>query len=186
MQRQIDPALMALYRSGKLRPFLMAQLTFKSKTEYAWTGIGSLVLGGNTYLGVGAFGRIGTTAEGTEIRADGMTVGLTGGNPEWYQECVDDIQQGLPAKLLAGAMTEAGVIVGAPYQFFDGYVDDSDVDLDPDNLTIVLNLENAMADLQRAPMLRLTSTDQAILNPSDSSMDWQPMLTDAPLRWGGG
>ncbi len=186
MQRPIDSDLMAAFRAGHLCPIVLASLTFRSKTEYVWTGVGVLAFGGNNYIGVGAVGRIGTNAEGTDVRADGMTVGLTRVNPDLYQECVADIQQGLPAKLYAGALSKTGQIIGVPYLFFSGWVDDADFDLDPQNMTIVLNLENVMADLQRAPMLRLTSADQSILYPTDSSMDWQPMLTDAPLRWGGG
>lgn len=184
MLRPFSSGMQAAVDDGRLRPIVLAALTFLSKAEYCWTGIGTLMFDGNPYLGVGALGRISTVTEGTDIQAYGMTVGLAGCNPALYQEAMNDIKQGLPALLYAGFMSDTGDMVGAPYCFFDGWIDDADIDPDPDNMTITLNLENAMADLQRAPMLRLTSADQAILCPTDSAMDWQPTLADAPLRWG--
>ena len=180
----LDPALIAAYETGLLRPFVAAALTFRSKTEYAWSGRGNLNFGGNMYLGVGTLGRISTVTEGVDIRADGVTVGLSGIDPDLYNECMTDIQQGLPAKLYKGVLSDTGVIVGTPYLFWAGFVDQPHFDIDRDALTITLNLENLMAELQRAPMDRLTSCDQAILYPTDSAFSWVETLNDAPLRWG--
>ncbi len=184
MPRQIDPALSAAFAGGHLRAFVMADLSFRSKTEYCWTGIGNIAYNGATYLGVGAFGRVGTVTEGTDIQADGTTIGLAGVNPELYQECLNDIQQGLPAKLYAGVLSDTGQIVAQPYMFFSGYVDKSTISIQPQSLTIVLNLENLMAELQRPPMTRLTSADQGELYPTDSAFSWTELLNDQALRWG--
>ena len=184
MHRDLDPAIVALIQSGRLRPFVAAALTFRSKTEYCWTGVGPLNFGGHTYLGVGIYGRIGTVTEATEIQADGVTVGLTAIDPDLYHECMADIQQGLPAKLYAGLLTDDGQVVGIPYCFFSGFVDSSNFEIGTDTMTITLNLENLMAELQRPLMLRYTSADQNLLYPTDSAFDRVETLNDAPLRWG--
>ncbi len=184
MPRIIDPTLTAAFAAGHLRAFVMADLTFRSKTEHCWTGIGTITFNGNNYLGVGALGRIGTVTESTEIQADGTTIGLAGVNPELYQECMNDIQQGLPAKLYAGVLSDTGQIVAQPYCFFSGYVDKSTISIQPQSLTIVLHLENLMSELQRAPMDRYTSADQELLYPTDSAFQWVETLNDQALRWG--
>lgn len=184
MRRQLDPAVQAAFDTGRLRPFVAAALTFRSKTEFCWTGIGNLVIGGITYLGVGAFGRVGTVTEGTEVRADGTTVGLTAIDPDLYQECMNDIQQGLPAKLYAGVLTDTGQVIRLPHLFFSGSVDSSSVEISPQSMTMTLNLEHLMSELQRAPMIRYTSADQNLLYPTDSAFDYVETLNDAPLRWG--
>ncbi len=184
MERALDPDLLAAFQQGRLRPFVAAMLTFRSKAEYCWSGVGTLSFGGNDYRGVGIWGRVGTVTEGVQVRADGTTVGLTAIDPDIYHECMADIQQGLPAKLYAGALTDAGDIYGIPFCYFSGYVDSSNFELSPETMTITLNLENLMADLQRPVMLRYTRADQALLHPTCSAFDSVEILNDQPLRWG--
>lgn len=78
MSRNLDPSLQAALPNGLISPAVLAALTFKSGIMYAWSGVGDLVYAGNTYKGVGMLGKVSPVQEGTDVKADGMTVMLSG------------------------------------------------------------------------------------------------------------
>src|SRR6185437_16629012 len=92
--RNIDSGLVAEVSKVVFRPAVLAMLTFRSQTSYAWSGIGSLVWGGNTFLGMGSFADIGSIGEGTDVQADGTTLTLSGIDSNLLAECMTDIQLG--------------------------------------------------------------------------------------------
>jgi len=183
MSRALDPALAAALASGLIQPFFLAQLTFKSQTDYVWPGTGNLVWNSQTYIGVGSLAKIGVIQEGTDVQAYGTTVTLSGIDPVLLGECMNDIQPGAPAKLWFGCLSQ-GVIVGAPYLLFSGTMDLPTVSVGVDTISITLALETRMLDLSRATNRRYTSADQRLKYPTDIGFSWVEQLNDLALRWG--
>ena len=60
MSRALDPNMQAALAAGVICPAILAQITFKSSTEFIWTGIGPLVYDAQTFTGVGSFASLGT------------------------------------------------------------------------------------------------------------------------------
>ena len=183
MSRNLDPTLAASLSDGVIYPIIMAMLTFRTSTQYVWSGIGSFIWNGNTYLGVGSLGKIGVVTEGTEIRADGTTLELSGIDKTLQGECLTDVQTGLPAKIWFGNILN-GRFVGIPYLLFSGTVDVPTFNIDAETITIQLALENKMIDLSRPRMQRYTSADQHLKFPTDTGFNWVEQLNDLALRWG--
>ncbi|HEV2463540.1 MAG TPA: hypothetical protein VGT04_07035 [Acidobacteriaceae bacterium] len=105
MSRNLDASLLAALPEGVVQPAILAALTFKSGTAYAWSGVGPLTYGGNTYQGVGALGEISPVSEGTEVNAEGMAIKLSG------LQLVPFVGSGAPGGLTAPVTPPTGQFV---------------------------------------------------------------------------
>lgn len=181
--RALDPLMIAALQTGVIVPALLAELTFRSSIQHAWTGYGPLTWNGHTYLGVGSLAGMGTISEGMEVRADGTSVSLSGIDPTLYAASMDDIQLGASATIWF-ALLSGGVFIGTPYTLFKGQVDKPSVSTGADSITISLALENRLTNLQHATNRRYTAADQHILYPTDTAFNWVELLNDLALRWG--
>ncbi|WP_263378697.1 hypothetical protein [Granulicella paludicola] len=183
MPRALDSNMQAALSAGVIQPAILADLTFSTGTQYVWTGVGDLLYNTFTYKGVGTLASLGTITEGTAIRADGTSVGLSGIDPTLYADCLSEIQLGAPAVIRLALLTQ-GTIIGAPYVLFKGLVDKPTISAGPDAISISLALESRMTNLQRASQQRYTSADQHIKYPGDTGFGWVEMLNDIALLWG--
>jgi hypothetical protein len=183
LPRNISAPMLASLISSPIRPGFLAMLTFRTVTEYVWSGLGNLVYGGNTYRGVGSLGRIGSISEATEVRAIGTSVTLSAIDPALLAECLNDIQLGAPAKIYFALFDEALNIIGSPYPLFVGTVDQPVIQIGIDQMAITLKLENKLANLQRANMRRYTAADQGLKHPTDTAFNWVEILNDLALKW---
>ncbi len=183
MSRGLDSSLLAELPKPVLSPALLVKLTFRSGTEYVWTGPGPLEWDGNTYQGVGSLGSIGTISEGTDVEAAGTSVTLSGIDPALLAASLEDVKSGGDARLWLSFFDSNGNLQ-APYQMFRGVVDQPTVSLDDKTLSITLTLESPMINLQRPNNRRYTTADQAIDYPDDSAFDSVEKLNDATFKWG--
>jgi len=174
--------MQAALAAGVIVPAILAQLTFKSSTQYVWTGVGTLVWNGFTFQGVGSFGSLGTIVEGTEVKADGTSVGLSGIDPALYSDCLTDIQLGAAANIWFALLSD-GVIIGSPYLLFSGQVDKPSFTIGGENISVNLALESRMTDLKRASNRRYTTNDQHVAYPDDTAFNGVEKLNDQALLW---
>lgn len=184
MPRSLDSSMKAALAAGVIQPAILAQITFNSGTQYVWSGVGDLVYDAQTFKGVGSLGAVGAITEGTEVRADGTTLALSGVDPTLYSETIADIKLGAPAKIWLALLTE-GVIIGAPYLMFSGLVDKPTVNTGAESIAVSLALENRLTNLGRASQRRYTAADQhANGYADDTAFNWVEILNDIALRWG--
>lgn len=183
MSRDLDSSLAAALSNGAIMPAFLLQLTFASETVAAWTGIGTLVYDTVSYLGVGSLGNISMISEGSDVRADGTVVTLSGVDPSYLTEALTDIQLGAPAKVYFGLLSN-GALIGAPYLVFSGTVDKPSIKVGTDKITISLALENRLVNLQRASQRRYTAADQHLAFPTDIGLNWVEILNDIAVKWG--
>lgn len=182
--RNLDPALQSGIAAPVIEPVIFAALTFRSKTCYVSSAGYDLIWQNNTYVGIGTLGGISAVRERTELKADGLTLTLSGIDPTILSECLTDIQPLQPAKLYFGLVTQ-GQMIGTPYCFFAGVVDKPTFAILPESVTISLSLETRMSLLNRASQRRYTSADQhAFGYPDDTGFAWVEKLNDMAIRWG--
>ena len=182
--RNLPSAMVTAITSNYVRPIFMAILTFRSTTQYVWSGAGNLVYGGNTYLGIGSLGKIGDVSEGTDVKAYGTTVQLSGIDPVLLGESLTDVQIGAPATIYVAFVDGNCNILGTPYPLFVGTMDKPTVQVAPDTISITISLENQLWNLQRAGQRRYTAADQNLYYPDDSAFNWVEILNDQALIWG--
>jgi len=184
MSRNVNVTLLAELAKPQICPVVLVSLTFKSGTRYVWSGAGPLVWNGNTFLGVGTLGSIGSISGGMDVTANGTSVTLSGIDLIYLGESMTDIQIGAQAQIWFGAVVIPNTMVGAPYRIFRGTVDQPSISVDKDKVSITLALETRMFDLQRAQQKRYTSGEQNLAHPNDSGFDWVEALSAQALRWG--
>jgi hypothetical protein len=184
MSRNLPAPMLAGVQSNLIRPAFMADLTFRTSTQYVWTGPSTLVYNGNNYLGIGSLGAVGSIMEGTEVRADGTTVTLSGIDPVLLSDSMTDIQVGAPAVLYFALVDTSLNLIGTPYVIFRGKVDKPTITPGLDTFTITLALESPLANLQRPNLRRYTAADQRLYYPDDTAFNWVEVLNDIALRWG--
>ena len=182
MARNLPSPMIAGITSNSPMPCLLLDLTLVTGVQYVWSGVGTVTYNGNSYTGVGSFGSIGDIVEGTDVKADGTTVTLSGIDPKLMNDCLNEIQLGAPVTLWF-ALFSAGVIATAT-PLFVGTVDKPMIPIRPDTLAITLNLENRMINLQRASNRRYTSGDQQYYYADDCGFHWVETLNDAAWVWG--
>lgn len=149
---------------------------------HVWTGYGSITWNGNTYLGVGDLGQVGDVTEGSDVKANGTTIALSGIDPTLLSDALNDIQQSAPATLWLATFS-AGAITAA-YALYAGTVDKPGIQLGVDTATITIALENKLANLQRATNRRYTQADQRYYYPTDIGFAWVETQNDIALIWG--
>lgn len=181
--RNLSAPMLAGVTASPIYPAVLVMLTFTSGVQYVWTGAGPLLWNGNTYQGVGDLGKIGAISEGSEVGAEGTSVGLSGIDPTLLSDCMTDIQVGAPAAIYFALVDSTLTIIGTPYPLFVGCVDQPVLDISLDSLAIMLKLESRMANLQRANMRRYTSADQQLYYPNDSFFAFVEQLNDEALLW---
>jgi hypothetical protein len=183
LARDLSTPMIAPLTSAFIRPGFLADISFRSEQQYVWTGIGNLLYNGNTYRGVGSLGKVGDVSESSDVNAEGTSISLSGIDPALLSECMSDIQLGAPVTIWFALFDVNCNIIGTPYPYFVGTVDQPVLQIGVDALTISLKLENRLVNLQRANMRRYTSADQDIYYPGDTAFNWVEILNDQALLW---
>lgn len=179
--RVLPADFLAAIASGNVTNAVLADLTFVSGTEHVWTGIGPIGYGSNTYRGVGSLAGLGSITESTAVAAVGTSVSLSGIDPAILGECLADIQLGAPAVIWFAAIV-GGVPV--PYKAFQGVVDQPEVDIATDTVSITLKLETRMVYIQKPSARRYTTEDQHLDYPDDCGFSRVPCMNDIALKLG--
>jgi hypothetical protein len=183
MPRDISIGMNTALLTNYIRPAFLLVISFRSQTIHCWSGVGNLVYGGNTYIGVGDLGRIDAITEGSDVEAYGTSVTLSGIDPVLLAECLTDIQLGAPATIYFALIDGNGSILGTPYPLFVGTVDQPTMQIGTKTVSISLALENKLANLLRANQRRYTNADQQIYYPGDTGLSMVEELNDQALLW---
>jgi hypothetical protein len=185
MPRDLDTATQAQVVAGTVTLAFFLEITFNTGTYYLSTLPNNFTWNSQTWVGTGGFGQVGQIAEGTDIKAYGTSVTLSGIDPTILADCLNDIQLGAAAVLYVGFFnTGTLTLVAAPTCIFSGQVAEPSIQAGGDTVAITLNLESPMLRLQRGSFRRYTTADQHIDNPGDTAFDWVPELNFLALNWG--
>jgi hypothetical protein len=182
--RNLDPAMSAALAQQNVSWAVLCMLTFRSQTVWLWSGEGPLTVAGQVYQGTGSLGAIGEIAEGSDGKAEGTTVTLSGIDPVLLAESMAEIQIGAPATVWLALLTPQMTVIGAPYPWYLGYVDQPKIGVSGEALGITLALENLLSGHDRANNLKYTSADQRgpAGYPDDTGFDHVEQMNDIALR----
>lgn len=142
-----------------------------------------IVIGGQTFLGVGALGTISAAEEGIELRAYGMTVGVTGIPRDAVALALGQAYQGR-AGTVWEVMLDATTWqpLADPIVIFRGRMDQMDVTLGA-TAEVQVKLENRLTDWERPKIVRYTDSDQRRRDPNDGSFRFLPATTEKEIIW---
>jgi len=189
MARDMSSGLVAACDAPTLAPIYLAEVWTAGGAVRMWTGIGTLIFGGNEYLGGGNLVGVSAVEEraGDELSATGITYSLKGVDPDMLAVALGEIRQGLSAKLWFAVLNQDdGTFEGEPLLVFSGLTDIPTIDDGGDTITISLSAENKLIDLERPRVRRFTPADQKSAHPGDKGFDFVAGLQDLEITWGSG
>ena len=182
MPRNLSSPMITAVTGNDVSPAFLLDLGLVSGDAYVWSGWGSIAANGNTYAGIGSFGAISDVTEGSDVKARGMRVGLSGIDPTLLGDTLGDIQIGAAVTFWLAAFTNGAVL--ATYPLFVGTVDKPAFNVGPDAFMVTVALETKLANLQRPTNRRYTNADQRVYYPDDIAFAWVETLNDIALIWG--
>lgn len=186
MSRGITSGLATAVTAQVVKPILLLALTFDTGVVRMWSGIGSIVWAGDTYLGAGNFGRVQPFKEVVDGSAQGTAFMLNGIPSALLAQALTENYQGRPAKLWLAALDASNAIISDPYLIFGGRMDTMTISDSGATGSITLTAENRLIDLNRSRERRYTDQDQKIDFPADRGLEYVVGLQDKQIVWGAG
>ncbi len=184
MAREIEAALDAALDAAEIRPVLLVEIETSAGPARAWTGLGDLVWGDKTFLGVGTLGGVTGLEEASDGRASGVSYNLSGVDDAMIALALSGLSQSGNVYLWFAALDAAGQLIGAPRRLKRGFVDVPEIQDDGETATIRLNTESRAIDQRRPRVLYYTPEDQALIDEGDKGFDFVAGLQDATILWG--
>jgi hypothetical protein len=179
----MSSAMATAIASGAIQPVIFVQIGFQTVTAYMWSGVGNLTWNGQTWTGLGSLLSLTTPEEGATVDAKGITVVLSGLDAALLSNCLTEFQLGLPAIIYFGAFS-SGAVIADPLVAWSGRTDQPVFDVGPEKVTIGINCENRLLDMNIATDRRLTHQDQQMQWPGDLGLMFVDGLQEKTLFWG--
>lgn len=184
--RSLASDISTAINSDKVAPFWAVDLLFDSPNQlYFWSGIGDLVLDGNTYTGAGELMQISDIRESSDIAAYGATLTLSGIPSNLVSLALAEPYQGRSCIVKFGVLATGSTATTSAFTVFSGDMDQMTFDHGPETTTIALDVESRLIDLQRPRIRRYTHTDQITRFPNDMFFEFNTRIQTESLEWGG-
>lgn len=182
--RPLTPAVVERLQSDHLSPVIFCEILFRSGYGRYWTGIGLVPWNGFVWTGTGTLGTITPIKESVDVRADGITLTMTGIPQEAIEQALEDTIPGLPCKIWFGVLDEMSNVIADPYMAFAGRTDVPTVAEGGESATISLTIENRLIDLKRSRERRYTNQDQQLISVGDLGFEYVEQLQEWNGTWG--
>jgi hypothetical protein len=183
VSRDLTAGLEAEVIADSLRPVLLYAGDFTGGTLRLWTGAGTLVWMGENWVGAGDLLGVSEIDESADIRANGVTLSLSGLNPSVISAALGQARQGLPGQVWIGALAADGTLIADPCLIFEGRLDVPEIDDSGDTCTVSISYESRLIDLERPRERRITHEDQQIDYPGDRGRGYVTVLQAAVVVW---
>jgi hypothetical protein len=180
MSRDLTSTTISSIEDDVVQPFFAVELLFDGDNAIRlWTGVGTLTVGGEDYVGSGNLLSVSAIEETSEMAVKGATLTLSGVPSEVVALALNEPYQGRVCNIYFGVIGEQVF-----NQVFSGYMDQMNINDGGDTATIELMVENRLIDLERARVARFTSGYQKSIYPGDLGLDFVEDLQDKDIVWG--
>lgn len=183
MTRGLTPAVAAAIAAPVVPLALAAKFEFDTGHVRLWTGVHDLTLLGEVYTGAGQFLSASGVRESSEVRADGVTLTLSGLDASIISVALAENYQGRPATLYFVAFDAAGAVLPDPVGIYRGRMDTMEIEEGGSSATISLAVESNLIDLDRPRERRYTPEDQKADFPGDLGFDFVTVIQDKEVVW---
>lgn len=183
MTRDITASATTASQSDVVRPFLMAKLEYTSATIYVCTADRNIVYAGNTYMGVGGFGRVSDFEESIDLQASYIDLTLSGVDSANISQALSENYQGRTATVYLGLHDANYALISDPVVLFKGKMDTQTIVLGEEGV-ITLRVQNQMADWNRPRVRRYNNDDQRNRYPNDKGLEFVEQMVNKSISWG--
>jgi len=183
MTRNISTINKDATNADVVRPIWFAELLYDSGTVRAHNGVGTIVWGGNTFLGVGNFGNISDIDEDTELSISKVSLTLSGVDSNNISIALNEKYQGRVAIIYKGYLDENLRLKDDPTLQFRGKIDTQSIELGKQGI-ITVSIINRLADWEKTRTRRYNNDDQQNEFPGDKGMEFVPRSVEKQIFWG--
>jgi hypothetical protein len=183
MPRPMSSAMLAAIQATDLQPALFIQLTFNGATAYLWTGNTSISWNSQTWSGLGSLLSLAVAEDGATVEARGITVTVSGLDPNLLPDCLNDFQLGLSAIVYLGFFS-GGSLISTPITSWSGRMDLPTIDVSGETATIAINCESRLLDMNIPCDRRYTQQDQQMTWQDDLGFQFVDSIQEFVLAWG--
>jgi len=178
------PSGYAAIASGKVfSPAFLVFLDWPADPVYAWSGYGSIVWDGHTWIGVGTYGAISQIGESKNLSANGISLTVSGIPSELVAKALANNTQGAEGKIYLAPMSIDGTFAANPLQLFEGFIDIAPMEDSGETSTLTVQLEKELID-RRFNDRRNDHEDQQIDYAGDMFFEFVAGLVDKDITWG--
>jgi hypothetical protein len=185
MSRNLESEAAVSVAAPKVQPRIAVELDFPSGWVRAWDGIGPLLWDGKTFSGVGSLGGLSAPEESTDLRANSLTVQLSGIPVEIAAKALDGHYQGRPAAVWFFTFKADGTPNASPFKLFAGQMDFGQKVDSGDTSVISISIEGHMVNLQVPRIRRFCDADQKARYPADRGLEFIAGLQTKQITFGG-
>lgn len=182
MPRDIDAGLQDAIEAPVVRPLMALHIDLPDPV-YVWTGQGTIVFNGATWLGIGAVGAIDTIGESTEGSAVGVQATLYNVPSEFRDDLADQAVRGRLLEMFVGALNETYQQVDGFKLVWKGTLQEYTITDSGETLSVMVGGESRAIDQRRPSIKRFTSEYQQRQYPGDLSLEYVPKVVELSILW---
>lgn len=177
-----DPTMAQLLSQGVVTPLLAFCLDLPSGAARVHSGLGDLVLDGETYYGVGSLGEVGQAREQLTTSPTQISVALTGLDQSLLAAVMSEKVVGGMGRLYLVLLDETGEPTRHSL-LFKGRVASAPIQAGEIN-AIKLTLSNVFEDWKTGLPYRYTDESHQRRHPGDRFFRYQSEMASRSLYWG--
>lgn len=161
---------------------LAAEIHFPSGVTRVHTGTGVVIINGQTFLGVGTLGDVGSITEENSTSSSTMSMALSGLDMSLVGETLNEEVIGCSVICYIAAMNEAGTI-SASNVLFEGFITDTSLQAGQQNALSYV-VANVFERWQQGLPDRYTDESQQRLHPGDRFFRYVAQMAERSIYWG--
>ncbi len=190
MGRGLSTELVAMSLSDETRLLTFAKLELDSGTLYLHNGIGTIQWvdpddGLQDWLGLGAFGGVGSIKEGMKLTPYEITLTLSGLDTDLMNEVTSQNYFLRPVTIYIGALDlVTNQLQAVPNKFWGGFMDSDSVSIGEQNAIMII-CENEFAAFDKKNGRTLSDADLQTEYVGDKFLEFLPQMVDKVVIWRG-
>jgi hypothetical protein len=195
MPRVLSGAMITALSAPVLNPAIFVQVEFLDHVDgtthldvfdnvYVWTGIGSVSWNSQTWIGLGAFLGLTTPEDSSVVEAKGITLTFSGIDPTVLPDALNKVVLGAPVTIYLALYDGSHTLIADPVIAWAGRLDQPTFDVDPQEVSLSINCESRLLDMNVAVDRRLTNEDQQMNWPGDLGFQFVDGLQQQTIFWG--
>ena len=170
-------------KSSGAKPIALIKLQFDSGDTRVWSGRGDITFNAEVYTGIGDLGRISVIEEGSEQKAFGVVLEISGVPASHISLALNEDVQGRTAQVWLGFLDDNYTLVANPTLIFQGRMDTIGGSLGETGVVIV-TAESKLIDWDRPNGLLYTDSAQRELFSGDKGLEFVNEAVEREIIWG--
>lgn len=161
---------------------LAAEIDFPSGITRVHTGTGTVIINGQTFLGVGTLGDVGSVTEENSTSSSTMSMALSGLDMSLVGETLNEEVIGRNVICYLAVMNDQGVVTGTNV-LFEGFITDTALQAGQQNALSYV-IANVFERWSQGLPDRYTDESQQRLHPGDRFFRYVAQMAERSIFWG--